>query len=147
VNGRLMLKRLLSDARGRRRLSPAVINWIEYASLLSSTGEDPARAFGFIVTAEAREERDDFLREAVARMPDDWSTSRRAKRMREVARRVWVFANDDDRPDLLQSSWEASVLSALEAAPLPSDRQLRKIVGRFRKECQDGRVTMNTSTQ
>jgi hypothetical protein len=129
MNGRVMIRRLLADSRRRARLSPAVVDWIESASQRWAAGEDPAHAFGLVSSRVERRRRDRYLRRAAQQMPIRWSTAQRANRIREVSARLWPFAGDRDLPHALRRGWEPEVLRALEIAPLPSDRQLRKIVG------------------
>jgi len=136
VNGQAMVRRLIADSRGRARLSPAVVDWIEHGHRRWSAGENPARAFGFIASRQDRARRNQHLRRAAEQMSPDWSSSQRAGRIREVGKRLWPFCGDKERPHALRFGWEYDVLNALEIAPLPSDRQLRKIVGSLRSECQ-----------
>jgi hypothetical protein len=119
------------------RLSSAVIDWIERSCRKWDQGEDPAKAFGFVVTTEMRSLRDALLRQAAATMPARWSTAQRASRIREVEKRLWPFINDRNKPECLMRGWEFDVLRAMEVAPLPSDRQLRKIVGSSQTDCQN----------
>lgn len=142
MNGQAMVRRLIADSRGRARLSPAVVDWIEHGYRRWSAGENPARAFGFIASRQDRFRRNQYLRRAVERMPTTWSNSHRADRIREVGKRLWPFCGDNEPPHALRSGWEYDVLSALEEAPLPSDRQLRKIVGSLRNECHESRVKL-----
>ena len=136
MNGQAMIRRLRADARGRVGLSPAVIHWIECSYRRWAQGEDPAKAFGFVVTKEMRALRNALLRQAAATMPARWSVAQRAARIREVEKRLWPFINDRDKPECLKRGWEIYVLRAMEVAPLPSDRQLRKIVGSPQIDCQ-----------
>lgn len=136
MNGRVMIRRLIADSRGRSRLSRAVVAWIESGYRRWSAGEDPVHAFGFVSGREERSRRDHYLRRAAHQMPRRWSIAQRANRIREVEKRLWPFCGDHERPHALRHGWEHDVLTALEIAPLPSDRQLRKIVGSLESECQ-----------
>jgi len=95
-----------------------------------TAGASPVEAFGLTFSRADRERRNEYLRAAVEKMPADWSASRRAKRIVDDAERLAVFAMrpwmaDSDKP------WAVSVLKAVNAAPLPSRDELRKLVGGF----------------
>jgi len=132
-NGRANLARLALAARRRRPLPPDVADWLAAGIERFESGEDLADALHLKTTAQLRAARDYHLVQAAALMPESWSVSQKARRLRSAAPGLEPHLSTGcDHLD----GWRAELFKALQAAPLPGDRRLREIVGSSTRDCQ-----------
>lgn len=113
--GRAQLRRLQSAIEHNRPVPEDVAQWLSEALERFEQGEPLDKAMHVKRSRDLIKARDDHLDAAAGKMPTDWPGTERARQALRAA-----------QSDQVVDDWAVEIKQAIECAPLPSERQLRR---------------------
>lgn len=130
MNGRQHFERLVQDLKAGRRPPGEVLQWLIEGKRLWE--QDPRvtleGAFGLVRSREAVYMRDALIGQAVSRMPDGWTIAEKIRQVKRIAKKLEPYRSDPDQFGWRDvPAWYQEIFLAMEHAPIPKARQLRKV--------------------